>query len=82
MTLNVLGSLALFDVCNGKAYAKTVRTKYLESYHLQVDQTTCDTLLNVSIGGSADSTRARGGTYIEEIIAASMTEKESIDPWN
>ena len=49
---------ALFDVRNGKVSAKTVWAKDLESYPVQVDQTTGDILINVSSGGSADSAKA------------------------
>jgi nitrite reductase/ring-hydroxylating ferredoxin subunit len=51
---------ALFDVRNGKVSAKTVWAKDLESYPVQVDQTTGDILINVSSsgGGSADSVKA------------------------
>ena len=53
---------ALFDVRNGKVSAKTVWAKDLESYPVQVDQTTGDILINVSSsgGGSADSVKASG----------------------
>lgn len=49
---------ALFDVRNGKVSASTVWAKDLESYPVQVDQTTGDILINVSSGGSADSAKA------------------------
>jgi nitrite reductase/ring-hydroxylating ferredoxin subunit len=49
---------ALFDVRNGKVSAKTVWAKDLESYPVQVDQTTGDILINVSSDGSADSAKA------------------------
>jgi nitrite reductase/ring-hydroxylating ferredoxin subunit len=49
---------ALFDVRNGKVSAKTVWAKDLESYLVQVDQTTGDILINVSSDGSADSAKA------------------------
>ena len=51
---------ALFDVRDGKVSAKTVWAKDLESYPVQVDQTTGDILINVSSsgGGSADSVKA------------------------
>jgi nitrite reductase/ring-hydroxylating ferredoxin subunit len=49
---------ALFDVRNGKVSAKTVWAKHLESYPVQVDQTTGDILINVSSDGSADSAKA------------------------
>jgi nitrite reductase/ring-hydroxylating ferredoxin subunit len=51
---------ALFDVRNGKVSAKTVWAKDLESYPVQVDQTTGDILINVSSDGSADSAKASG----------------------
>ena len=51
---------ALFDVRNGKVSAKTVWAKDLESYPVQVDQSTGDILINVSSGGSADSVKASG----------------------
>lgn len=49
---------ALFDVRNGKVSASTVWAKDLESYPVQVDQTTGDILINVSSGGPADSAKA------------------------
>ena len=49
---------ALFDVRNGKVSAKTVWAKDLESYLVQVDQTTGDILITVSSDGSADSAKA------------------------
>jgi nitrite reductase/ring-hydroxylating ferredoxin subunit len=49
---------ALFDVRNGKVSARTVWAKDLESYPVQVDQTTGDILINVSSGRSADSAKA------------------------
>jgi nitrite reductase/ring-hydroxylating ferredoxin subunit len=49
---------ALFDVRNGKVSAKTVWAKDLESYPVQVDQTTGDIMINVSGDGSADSAKA------------------------
>ncbi len=49
---------ALFDVRNGKVSARTVWAKDLESYPVQVDQTTGDILINVSSAGSADSGKA------------------------
>src|ERR671918_642411 len=49
---------ALFDVRNGKVSARTVWAKDLESYPVQVDQTTSDILINVSSSGSADSGKA------------------------
>jgi nitrite reductase/ring-hydroxylating ferredoxin subunit len=49
---------ALFDVRNGKVSAKTVWAKDLESYPVQVDQTTGDILINVISDGSADSAKA------------------------
>jgi nitrite reductase/ring-hydroxylating ferredoxin subunit len=51
---------ALFDVRNGKVSAKTVWAKDLESYPVQVDQTTGDILINVISDGSADSAKASG----------------------
>jgi nitrite reductase/ring-hydroxylating ferredoxin subunit len=39
---------ALFDVRNGKVSARTVWAKDLESYPVQVDQTTGDILINIS----------------------------------
>ena len=49
---------ALFDVRNGKVSASTVWAKDLESYPVQVDQTTGDILINESSSGSADSAKA------------------------
>lgn len=46
---------ALFDVRTGKVSARTVWATDLESYPVQVDQTTGDILINVSSAGSADS---------------------------
>ena len=51
---------ALFDVRNGKVSAKTVWAKDLESYPVQVDQTTGDILISVSSGESSDSAKATG----------------------
>ena len=48
---------ALFDVRNGKVSAKTVWATDLESYPVQVDQTSGDILINVSSSGSADSAK-------------------------
>jgi nitrite reductase/ring-hydroxylating ferredoxin subunit len=53
---------ALFDVRNGKVSAKTVWAKDLESYPVQVDQTTGDILISFSSGGSGDSAKASGIT--------------------
>ncbi len=53
---------AIFDVRNGKVSAKTVWAKDLESYPVQVDQTTGDILINVSSGESADSAKASNAT--------------------
>jgi nitrite reductase/ring-hydroxylating ferredoxin subunit len=53
---------ALFDVRNGKVSAKTVWAKDLESYPVQVDQTSGDILINVSSGGSTDSTNTSDAT--------------------
>jgi nitrite reductase/ring-hydroxylating ferredoxin subunit len=39
---------ALFDIRNGKVSARTVWAKDLESYLVQVDQTTGDILINVT----------------------------------
>jgi nitrite reductase/ring-hydroxylating ferredoxin subunit len=39
---------ALFDIRNGKVSARTVWAKDLESYPVQVDQTTGDILINVT----------------------------------
>ena len=49
---------ALFDIRNGKVSARTVWAKDLESYPVQVDQTTSDILINVSSDASADSGKA------------------------
>jgi nitrite reductase/ring-hydroxylating ferredoxin subunit len=51
---------ALFDVRNGTVSAKTVWAKDLESYPVQVDQTTGDILISVSSGESSDSAKATG----------------------
>lgn len=53
---------ALFDVRNGKVSAKTVWAKDLESYPVQVDQTSGDILINVSTGGSTDSANTSDAT--------------------
>jgi nitrite reductase/ring-hydroxylating ferredoxin subunit len=53
---------ALFDVRNGKVSTKTVWAKDLESYPVQVDQTTGDILINASSDGSADSAKASDAT--------------------
>jgi nitrite reductase/ring-hydroxylating ferredoxin subunit len=54
---------ALFDVRNGKVSARTVWATDLESYPVQVDQTTGDILINVSSSaGSADSAKERSAT--------------------
>jgi nitrite reductase/ring-hydroxylating ferredoxin subunit len=49
---------ALFDVRNGKVSARTVWAKDLQSYPVQIDQTTSDILINVSSDASADSGKA------------------------
>jgi glycine betaine catabolism B len=53
---------ALFDVRTGKVSARTVWATDLESYPVQVDQTTGDILINVSSAGSADSAKESGAT--------------------
>ena len=53
---------ALFDVRNGKVSAKTVWAKDLESYPVQVDQTSGDILINISSGGSTDSANTSDAT--------------------
>lgn len=53
---------ALFDVRNGKVSAKTVWAKDLESYPVQVDQTSGDILINVSSNGSTDSANTSDAT--------------------
>ena len=53
---------ALFDVRNGKVSAKTVWAKDLESYPVQVDQTSDDILINVSSSGSTDSANTSDAT--------------------
>jgi nitrite reductase/ring-hydroxylating ferredoxin subunit len=53
---------ALFDVRNGKVSATTVWAKDLESYPVQVDQTSGDILINVSTAGSTGSANASDAT--------------------
>ena len=53
---------ALFDVHTGKVSARTVWATDLESYPVQVDQTTGDILINVSSAGSAYSAKESGET--------------------
>ena len=53
---------ALFDIRNGKVSAKTVWAKDLESYPVQVDQTSGDILINISSGGSIDSANTSDAT--------------------
>jgi nitrite reductase/ring-hydroxylating ferredoxin subunit len=53
---------ALFDVRNGKVSATTVWAKDLESYPVQVDQTSGDILINVSSDGSTGSANASDAT--------------------
>ena len=53
---------ALFDVRNGKVSAKTVWATDLESYPVQVDQTSGDILINVSSDGSTGSANASDAT--------------------
>ena len=54
---------ALFNVRNGKVSGRTVWATDLESYQVQVEQTTGDILINVSSrAGSADSAKERSAT--------------------
>ena len=62
MTLNVLGTLLFLMSVTGKVSARTVWATDLESYPVQVDQTTGDILINVSSAGSADSAKESGAT--------------------